>query len=275
MQLVCDLDPHLSTKRRLTSSQVPKRIVAHRSISFGSLFGFCLGGAFFTVVYYLPIWFQAVHGVSPMQSGINNIPLIMSQVVGTVGSGIATVAIGYYMPFIYGSVVLMSIGAGMLTTFATNSPSSQWIGYQVIFGLGVGLGFQQPIMAAQAVLPLADIPAGCTAVLFFQLLGGTLMVSIGQNLFTNKLFTGLSEIPGVDASQVIKQGVTSLRTLITGDAITQALVVYNDAVTKTFQAAMILACLSALGALGMEWRSMKAPKTEPTDDQPAVDGEKV
>ena len=227
------------------------------------------------MVYYLPIWFQAVHGVSPMRSGIDNIPLIMSQVVGTIGSGIATVAIGYYMPFIYGSVVLMSIGAGMLTTFAVHTPSSQWIGYQVIFGLGVGLGFQQPIMAAQAVLPLADIPAGCTAVLFFQLLGGTLMVSIGQNLFTNRLSDGLSKIPGVDAVQVIQEGVTSLRTLIPSDAITQALVVYNNAITKTFQASLILACLSVLGALGMEWGSVKAPKSQVREEQPAVNEEKV
>jgi hypothetical protein len=247
---------------------VPKRIVSRRTISFGGLFGFCLGGAFFTVIYYLPIWFQAVHGVSPMQSGINNLPLIMSQVVGTVGSGVATVAIGHYMPFVYGSVVLMSVGAGMLTTFAVSTPSSQWIGYQILFGLGAGLGFQQPIMAAQAVLPLADIPAGCTAVLFFQLLGGTLMVSIGQNLFSNELSSGLSKISGVDAAQVIQEGVSSLRSHFFGNAITQALVVYNSAITKTFQASMILACLSVLGALGMEWKSVKQAKKQPMEELP-------
>ncbi|PGH13473.1 hypothetical protein AJ79_03603 [Helicocarpus griseus UAMH5409] len=252
---------------------VPKRIVFRRTISFGSLFGFCLGGAFFIVVYYVPIWFQAVHGVSPMQSGINNIPLIMAQVVGTVGSGIATVAIGHYMPFVYGSVVLMSIGAGLLTTFHVHTPSSQWIGYQIIFGLGVGLGFQQPITAAQAILPMADIAAGCTAVLFFQLLGGTLLVSIGQNLFTNELSSGLSKISGVDAAELIQEGVGSIRTNLSGNSIAEALVVYNGAITKAFQASMILACISALGALGMEWKSVKAPKSKPADEQ--ADGEKV
>ncbi|KAM3064652.1 hypothetical protein ACMFMG_011965 [Clarireedia jacksonii] len=245
---------------------IPPRILAHRSIIFGSIFCFSLGGAFFLLVYYLPIWFQAIHDAGPLQSGIDNIPLIIANVSATILAGALTNVLGYYMPFVYASTVMMSIGAGLLTTFTTTTPINLWIGYQIIFGLGTGFGFQQAIMAAQAVLPLADIPAGSTAVLFFQLLGGTLMVSVGQNIFTNKLSSGLSQISGVDAALVIKTGVTSLKTLISSTQLPAALNAYNNAIMKAFQVSLAMACISAIGALGMEWKSVKVAESPTTGD---------
>ncbi len=214
------------------------------------------------MVYYLPIWFQAVHGVSPMQSGIDNIPLILAQVLASLAAGFLTTIIGYYMPFVVASSILMAIGAGMLTTFTLNTSTGQWIGYQIIFGAGIGFGFQHAITAAQAVLPINDIPSGVSAVLFIQLLGGALMVSVGQNVFTNRLVSGFSRIPGVDAQAVVAAGATGLRDLIkdTGD-FQAALEVYNDALVAAFRVALIMACLSALGAMGMEWKSVKKAKS--------------
>jgi hypothetical protein len=174
--------------------------------------------------------------------------------------------IGHYMPFVYVSSIMMSIGAGLLTTFMVHTPTREWIGYQIIFGIGVGCGFQQAIIAAQAVLPVADIPSGTTAVLFFQLLGGALMVSAGQNIFTNRLTSGLAKIPGVDAHQVIEAGATELRTIIPDQSYGAALEVYNSGLTKAFQVSLIMACLSALGAIGMEWKSVKRKPSEETGE---------
>ena len=239
--------------------------MANRTISFGSLFAFCLGGAVFIVIYYLPIWFQAIHGVSPMQSGIDNIPLILSQVLASLTAGFVTTMIGYYMPFIYISSIMMPIGAGMLTTFAVNTPTREWIGYQIILGIGVGCGFQQSIIAAQAVLPMADIPSGTTAVLFFQLLGGALMVTAGQNVFTTRLTSGLATIPGVDAQMVIATGATKLKELITNPAdYNDALEIYNSGLTRAYRVSLVVACLAVIGAVGMEFKSVKI--------KPASDG---
>ncbi len=202
-----------------------------------------------------------------MQSGIDNIPLILSQVLASLTAGFVTNIIGYYMPFIYMSSIMMPIGAGMLTTFAVTTPTGAWIGYQIILGIGVGCGFQQSIIAAQAVLPMADIPSGTTAVLFFQLLGGALMVSAGQNVFTNRLTSGLATIPGVDAQLVIATGATRLRTLITNPAdYNAALEVYNSALTKTYQVSLVVACLAVIGAVGMEWKSVKTGSAKPPSD---------
>ena len=151
----------------------------------------------------------------------------------------------------------MPIGAGMLTTFTVDTPTREWIGYQIILGVGVGCGFQQAIIAAQAVLPLADIPSGTTAVLFFQLLGGALMVSAGQNVFTGRLASDPAGIPGVNAQLVIATGATKLRTLIPDPADYNAAVeVYNSGLTRAFEVSLIVACLAVVGPIGMEWKSV-------------------
>ena len=68
-----------------------------------------------------------------------------------------TLTLGYYTQFMFLSVILMSIGSGLLTTFHTNTGHSKWIGYQVFFGAGVGFGMQQTLIAVQAALPGPDI----------------------------------------------------------------------------------------------------------------------
>jgi len=47
---------------RQDSATVPPRIVKQRSIWSACWFAFCLGGYFFLLIYYLPIYFQAVKG---------------------------------------------------------------------------------------------------------------------------------------------------------------------------------------------------------------------
>jgi hypothetical protein len=53
-------------------------------------FVFNLTGSMMLMVYYIPIYFQAVKGVSAEESGIRTIPLVLSLVAGSIVSEIAT-----------------------------------------------------------------------------------------------------------------------------------------------------------------------------------------
>lgn len=44
-------------------------------------------GAYFSVAYYLPVWFQVVEGVSPVTSGVYSLPSVISLIIGSVTSG--------------------------------------------------------------------------------------------------------------------------------------------------------------------------------------------
>lgn len=239
---------------------IPFRIISNRSVASVVWFAFCLGGSFFILVYWVPIWFQAIKGVSAFKSGIMCLPMILALVIANILSGVGTTVIGYYAPFVIVSTILMSIGAGLLSTFETNTGHPMWIGYQVIYGLGVGFGMQQALITVQTVLKLDDVPTGTALVMFFQTFGGALFVSVAQNVFNNRLISELLlEAPGVDPSLILHAGATSLKNYVNASDLPGVQQAYNTALTETWYAAVAMACLSIL-AWGLEWRSVKGMK---------------
>lgn len=74
---------------------VPPRIIKQRSVWSAAYFSFALGSFFLLLIYFLPIWFQAVKGASAIKSGIMNLPMILILVIVSVISGITVTVIGY------------------------------------------------------------------------------------------------------------------------------------------------------------------------------------
>lgn len=217
------------------------------------------------MIYYLPIWFQAVQGVSAVESGIRSIPLVLGLVLLSIISGVGVTVLGYYTPWMIAGSIISAIGYGFVSTFTPSSSESVWIGYTALAGIGVGLGMQQPLMAVQTVLDIADVPTGTSVLIFLQTLGGALFVSVGQNAFTNKLISGLAEYaPGVDTSIVLSVGATSIQSSPElAQYITGVTLAYSNALTLAFKISAGMAAASIFGSLAMEWKSVKGKNIEP------------
>lgn len=213
-----------------------------------------------SMIYFLPLWFQAIKGVNPLNSGIDNLPMVLSLVVATIIAGAIITKTGFYNPWMFGCSVFMSVGAGLMTTFKTDTGSTKWIGYQFIFGFGIGMGMQQPGMAAQAVLSKKDVSTGVSIMFFSQSLGGALFTCIGQTVFSNNLTRSLSKIAGIDASSILKAGATGLRDIVAGDQLPVVLSNYNSALSKAFIVTLAAACFSFIPAIGVEWKNVKGLK---------------
>ncbi|KAE8441497.1 hypothetical protein EG329_004885 [Mollisiaceae sp. DMI_Dod_QoI] len=254
-----------------TLATLPPHIISQRSVAFGVWSTFCLGAASLLVTYFLPLWFQAIKDTSALVSGVDYLPTAASITFTSIGAGFVTTAIGYYVPLMFFSSTLMSIGAGLLCTFTPTSSTALWVCTQILFGAGVGSGIQQPMMAVQAVLSPIDIPIGITAIIFAQALGGAVFLSIGQSVFQNKLVVELKElVPGLDPQIVIENGAWGLRSKVQSlgsQWVVGTLKAYNDAVVITFVVAVAMAALSVLGAAGMEWKSVKKAKGEERTEQ--------
>ena len=242
---------------------VPPRVFLNRNVWGSALFGAMLGASFFVMVYYIPIWFQAVKGASATKSGIMNLPAILGLVIFSMLAGGLVTYFGYYTPFMLLSSVLMAIGAGLLTTFETDTNAGKWIGYQLLFGAGVGFGMQQTLVAVQTVLPAEDIPIGTATMMFSQTLGGALFISVGQNVFTNQLFNNLhAVVPDLDSSFVLSVGATELKHQIEEKFLPGVLAAYNLSLTQTFYVSVAAAAVSIVGAAFVEWKSMKGKNIE-------------
>ncbi|EWC48826.1 hypothetical protein DRE_00131 [Drechslerella stenobrocha 248] len=238
---------------------MPPRIVSQRSIASGMWFQLFASGAFLVFIYYLPIWFQAIQGVNSTDSGIRLIPIVLSLVASSMVSGIAVRVTGYYAPLLIASSVVMSIGAGLLTTLTPGASSGKWIGYQVLFGFGLGLGMQQPAVAAQTVLKREDIPIGTSMVMFTQTLGGAIFIAVAQSNFANKLVQGISQISGngFNADLVIHTGATDINRVVSPEFLPQVHEAYNSAIMNVFYVAVGVSAASIIGSLTIEWVSTR------------------
>ena len=74
-------------------------------------------------------------------------------------------------------------------------------------GLGIGLGWQQSLVAVQIALGLEDVPIATAILSFAQTLGGALFVSVAQTAFSTKLSERLaSRVPHLDLSLILHEG---------------------------------------------------------------------
>lgn len=122
---------------------------------------------------------------------------------------------------------------------------------------------QQPLIAVQTVLHLADIPTGTALIMFTQTFGGALFVSVGQNVFTNRLLAGLKDsAPGIDPQLILRIGATTIKKAVPPNFLPGVLIAYNRALTQTFYVSVAMSALSVIGVACLEWRSVKGKKIE-------------
>ncbi|GAP89073.1 putative MFS aflatoxin efflux [Rosellinia necatrix] len=239
------------------TATIPPRIFKQRSILAGFWSTIVLGSQMIIFVYFLPIWFQAIQGVSAVDSGIRLLPTTLAVVVASISNGIFITKIGYYTPTMLAGTAICSIGAGLLTTLQIDTGMAKWVGYQVLYGFGLGLCFQAPNLAAQTVLPKNDVSIGASLMFFSQILGGAIFVSVGQNVLNNQLVQRLAGIPGFSPRLIQSGGATSLIDSFPNEYRHDVLVAYNESLRTVFRVGLVLATVSVLGAASMEWRSVK------------------
>jgi hypothetical protein len=118
---------------------LPPRLFRNRNVACALAFAFVFGSGFFTLIFYLAIYFQSVKGSSATHAGIQLLPLLISTVFCSMLTGGLITAIGYYVPVMLFCMVLFAVGGGLITTFSLTTSFSKWFGYQVLAGLGIGV----------------------------------------------------------------------------------------------------------------------------------------
>lgn len=234
------------------------RLLKVRTISVGMVFIFFLGGAFFLLLYWLPIYFQVVSGVTASQSGIRNLPLIIGTTIATILSGGLISAYGHFVPFMIAGSIMGTIGSGLLYTLDTTSSSSAWIGYQALAGLGIGLTIQVPIIAGQASVSADDLSSATAMILFSQTIGGAFLTSAGQVAVANTLTNRLPvTAPGVDPAAVVVAGVGQIRESFPAHDVPGIILAYMAGLKVAYAIAIACAGISVLASAASKWKNLK------------------
>ncbi|KAI4663976.1 uncharacterized protein J4E79_003476 [Alternaria viburni] len=245
------------------TAMAPPRVILNRSMGGAMLFIFLLAGGMMNTVYYIAIWFQAAQGQSAMQAGVRTIPLCTSLIVAGIITAVITQKIGYYVPAMLLSAVVASIASGLLSTLTPESSAREWIGYQVFYGCGLGFGAQTANLVPQTILPRSDVSLGMAMVFFLNQQGGAIFLAVGQNLFSTQLVKQLSGNSKLDTELIINTGATDLRKVVAANEIDTVVSAYSYSITRTFLLAAALSACTIIGALMVEWRSIKERSGKP------------
>lgn len=241
---------------------LPPRFFKNRNTLLAYVFAFLFGAGFFALIFYLAIYFQSVKGSSATRAGIELLPLLISTVMSSIVTGGLITVIGYYTPVMIFCMILFAVGSGLITTFSLTTPFASWFGFQIITGVGIGVGFQGGVLVVQTVVPLVDVPVGTACVSFFQSLGGALFISVCQTLFQNGLKSGIEKYaPQLDPQLFLHSGATEIQQLLAQlnqeEAIGAVRQAYVEGLTRCYWVTTACAIGSFLAVCGLDWKSVK------------------
>ncbi|KAF7675292.1 multidrug resistance protein fnx1 [Alternaria burnsii] len=147
--------------------------------------------------YFLPLYFQAVLGATPILSGVYLLPTALSLSFLSAFTGVFIKKTGQYLPMIWFGMILMTLGFGLFIDFDVNTSWAKIIVFQIIAGIGVGPNFQSPLIALQSLVPVIDADmlaskkrdiATATATFgFTRNLGSAISVVVGGVVFNNEM----------------------------------------------------------------------------------------
>jgi hypothetical protein len=239
------------------------RLMKQRDIGVSSVYAFFFGGSYFVVIYYLPIYFQSIDNVSPTDSGLRNLPLIIAFALATLAGGGIITATGLATPFTLTGAVVATIATGLLYMLDIGTSEGRWIGYQILAGLGWGLAFQIPIMVVQAAVGPEDLSSATAMILFFQTVGGAFLLAAAEAGFSNRLFQLLpSTAPAVNPALVLATGASDLRNAFSSEDLPGILVAYMGGIKVTFAIALAATGLAVLISLLSSWKRISVDMTK-------------
>ncbi|TLD03490.1 uncharacterized protein PgNI_11809 [Pyricularia grisea] len=191
---------------------IPPQLVVRRSVPAGVLFIAALSAAMYTHVFFLPFYFQGVLGLSATDSGLRTMAYVGTMALSGIFAGGAMSSakggwVSKHKPYAWFGASLFAAAAGLLHTLAPDSATAKMVGYQLLAGVGLGVGWQVPFVAIQRDKTLGQIPGDVQAianalVAFSTSFGAALGIAVAQNIFSVRLAQGLSMIPGVTPEQV-------------------------------------------------------------------------
>jgi len=174
--------------------------------------GFIIAAALF----YLPVYFQACKDASPLKSGVDVLPYSLSIAPFAIVAGATAAGASKYRPQNVIAWVFIIIGMGLQSTLHAGSATRNWIGFQIVAGVGFGLLFTATTFPILAPLPVR-LNANALAFFifirsFFQAWG----ITIGSTVLQNQLRTRLPQeflalLPA--GVQISYAAIPSIRTL--------------------------------------------------------------
>lgn len=172
---------------------IPLRLFRNPVFTPTVTFTAIMGLAMFGGIIFLPVYFQVVQGMSPTESGLALLPMMVGVFATSIGSGHLMTRTGRYKRYPILGAAVTTAGFLLLSMLDTDTP--YWQAALFIFVLGAGLGFTMQIVvtAVQNAVERRDMGSATSSVTFFRMMGGAFGTAIFGAVLTNRLTHHLAE----------------------------------------------------------------------------------
>ncbi|KAM5453423.1 hypothetical protein MaudCBS49596_002625 [Microsporum audouinii] len=219
---------------------IPPTVFRNRSVGIlyaGSVFH---GLVLYSLVYYLPEYFQSVKSYTPLISGVLGLPQTATIVPCSVIVGVAVGKTGKYRWAIWAGWTLTCLGLGILILLGIQTTVIQWVFLAAVSGFGIGLLFPSVPLAIQASVPQEDVAMAATLVQFFRFLGQTLGVAMGGAIVDNQLRRNLVKAGLPEQPASLLKLIRILKELQPDTTLAIAL---KGAMSKSFRTIWVVMCI--------------------------------
>ncbi|KAL8687737.1 MAG: hypothetical protein Q9218_006178 [Villophora microphyllina] len=155
------------------------------------------GMVLWSLLYYLPLYFEAVKGFSPIVSGVALFPETFTVAPASVVAGILITVTGRYRWAVWSGWVLTVLGTGLLYLLDVRTTVAAWIFLNLVGGLGMGLLFPSMAFAIQASQKNEDLAFAVAMYSFFRAFGQAIGVAVGGTVFQNQMKMKLQAYPAL------------------------------------------------------------------------------
>ncbi|NLE97256.1 MAG: MFS transporter [Propionibacterium sp.] len=218
---IVGLAAFIVVEMRAEEPLMPLRLFRNRVILFSSIAAFAVSMVMFGVIIYVPVYAQGVLGASATVSGLLMLPFMAGNIGCGLLAGFLISRTGRYKGIMLVGMLIMAGGLAMLTQLA---PSTTYLYLEValgLFGIGLGLIFQQYLLVTQNAAPRRDLGVATSLTQFFRNVGSTMGISLLGTVMTSGLAGAIlaqlspelatqfrGQVDDLDAGSLLDPGVT-------------------------------------------------------------------
>ncbi|CAN6640260.1 vacuolar basic amino acid transporter 1 [Trichomonascus vanleenenianus] len=193
---------------------IPVQLFADRTVMASSLANFFIVMAIYGVLFFVPVRFISVMGMSPTEVGQRLFSNFIGVALGSFFAGFYMSRTGrYYWCGVVSSVILLT-GVFMLIHYRLTMPESMQYLSLLLNGFGYAAMLTVMLLALIAAVP-HEFQAGATSIQFsFRGIGSTLGVSVASSIFQINLSEQLhARVNGPLANDVISRVMSSVEAI--------------------------------------------------------------
>lgn len=178
--------PFYEASRFCIEPVIPNRLFTSRTAIIIAICTFANSIILYWVVYFLPIYFQAVLGSSPARAGVQVIPMTVVVIPGAAVAVVVLSKWGKYRILHQVGFGITTLGLGLFSLQNMHTTTAEWAVFQVIPAMGGGMVLNTLLPAFQAGLQEADQAAATATWAFIRSLGFIWGVAIPAAVFNNR-----------------------------------------------------------------------------------------